>query len=82
VGCNNSDVIYPGNSPIAKSGTVVYRIGKPLSVHDALRDFKTDRTFTLFSKESQQQYRRNFEEATRLIMDKINALLDEKYRIR
>jgi len=82
VGCNNSDVIYPGNSPIAKSGTVVYRIGEPLSVHDALRDFKTDGTFKLFSKESQQQYRRNFEEATRLIMDKINALLDEKYRLR
>lgn len=82
VGCNNSDQIYPGNSPFAKSGTVVYRVGEPMSVQDAFKDFKIDRTFRLFSKDSQQQYRKNFEEATRVIMDKINSLLDEKYRIR
>jgi len=37
VGCNGSETVYPGSSPIAKSGTITYRIGKPMTVHD---DFK------------------------------------------
>ncbi|MEM6733244.1 MAG: 1-acyl-sn-glycerol-3-phosphate acyltransferase, partial [Myxococcota bacterium] len=46
VGCSGSDRIYPGNSPLAKGGRVVYRIGMPLEPHgDELRQFRVTEPF-------------------------------------
>ena len=81
VGCNGSEAVYPGSSPIAKSGTVTYRIGKPMTVHDDFKDFRIKEKFNLFSKESQHKYKEVFDSATQVIMQNINALLDERYRI-
>jgi 1-acyl-sn-glycerol-3-phosphate acyltransferase len=80
VGCNNSEQIYPGSSPIAKSGRIIYRIGEPLCIDNQLKEFRISEKFKLLSKESQLKYKEQFEGATRLIMLSISELLDEKYR--
>jgi 1-acyl-sn-glycerol-3-phosphate acyltransferase len=80
VGCNNSEQIYPGSSPIARSGRITYRIGEPLRIDNQLKEFRIPEGFKLLSKESQLTYKEQFEGATRLIMASIGELLDEKYR--
>ncbi len=80
VGCNNSNALYPGSSPFAKSGRVTYRVGEPLTVEKQLKEFRIPEKFTLLSRESQKKYGEHFEGATRIIMERINALLDEPYR--
>ncbi len=80
VGCNNSDAVYPGSSPVAQSGWITYRIGEPLTLADQLKEFRISEKFKLLSRESQQKYREKFEGATAVIMKAINAQLDEKYR--
>ncbi len=52
VGCNNSDLVYRGHLPFAKSGAITYRIGEPLSVDDRLKEFRINEPFKLFSRES------------------------------
>ena len=80
VACNNSETVYTGSLPIARSGRITYRIGEPLSVFDQLQTFRIYEPFTLFSRESQQRYREQFEGVTRIVMASIDGMLDEKYR--
>ena len=80
VACNNSEEVYTGSLPFAKSGRITYRIGEPLSVHDRLKEFRIREPFRLFSRESQQRYREQFEGVTRIVMASIEGMLDEKYR--
>jgi len=80
VGCNNSDLVYSGHLPFAKTGIITYRIGEPLSVDGRLKDFRITESFKLFSRESQEKYRAQFEGVTQVVMDCINQLLDERHR--
>lgn len=80
VGCNNSEQIYPGSSPVAKSGRITYRVGEPLCLDNQLKEFRIPEGFKLLSRESQRRYKDQFEGATRVIMLSIRSLLDEKYR--
>ena len=80
IGCNNSDQVYPDSLPFARTGRIIYRIGEPFSVEDRLKPFRIDEPFRLLSRESQQQYKDRFEGATTVIMESINALLDDAYR--
>jgi 1-acyl-sn-glycerol-3-phosphate acyltransferase len=80
VGCNYSDRIYPGNSPFARSGRVVYRVGPPLAVDGALRPWRIREPFDLFSQDSRTRHRERFEAVTLTVMSEINRLLDEPYR--
>ena len=80
LGCNNSDTVYTGHSPFAKTGVITYRIGEPLTVDDRLKEFRITEPFKLFSRESQQKYRAQFEGVTRVVMDSINELLDERHK--
>jgi 1-acyl-sn-glycerol-3-phosphate acyltransferase len=80
VACNNSEEVYTGSLPFAKSGRITYRIGEPLSVNDRLKEFRIREPFRLFSRESQQRYREQFEGVTRIVMSSIEGMLDEKYR--
>jgi hypothetical protein len=80
VACNNSETVYPESLPIARSGRITYRVGEPLSVDDQLRAYRIDEPFRLFSRESQQLYREQFEGVTRIVMARIESMLDEKYR--
>jgi 1-acyl-sn-glycerol-3-phosphate acyltransferase len=80
VACNNSEEVYTGSLPIARSGRITYRVGEPLSVHDQLKAHRICEPFTLFSRESQQRYKEQFEGVTRIVMASIEGMLDEKYR--
>ena len=80
VACNNSEAIYTGSLPFARSGRITYRIGEPLSVHDQLNTYRIGEPFRLFSRESQQRYREQFEGVTRIVMASIEGMLDAKYR--
>ena len=80
VACNNSEAVYRGSLPFARSGRVTYRVGEPLSVDDHLKPFRIDEPFRLFSRESQQRYREQFEGVTQIVMASIEQMLDEKYR--
>lgn len=80
VACNNSEEVYTGSLPFARSGRIIYRVGEPLSVYDRLKDYRIGEPFRLFSHESQQRYREQFEGVTRIVMASIEGMLDEKYR--
>ena len=80
IGCNNSEQVYRGHLPFARSGQIVYRVGEPLSVEGRLKPYRIDTPFKLFSKESQRRYRDQFEGVTQAIMSSIGLLLDERYR--
>jgi hypothetical protein len=79
VACNNSEEVYRGSLPIARSGRITYRVGEPLSVHDRFKSYRITEPFPLFSRESQQRYREQFEEVTRIVMTSIEGMLDAKY---
>lgn len=80
VGCNHSDKVYTGSLPFARSGKIVYRVGDPVSVEDELKEYRISEPFRLFSRESQRKYRDRFEAVTRILMERINGLVDEEYR--
>jgi len=80
VGCNNSDALYIGSLPFAKSGIITYRVGEPLTLDNQLKEFRIEEKFKLLSKESQLKYKKRFEQVTAIVMESINQLLDEKYR--
>jgi hypothetical protein len=80
VACNNSEEVYAGSLPFARSGRITYRVGEPLSVHDRLKAYRIGEPFRLFSRESQERYREQFEGVTRIVMASIEGMLDEKYR--
>jgi hypothetical protein len=48
-------------------------------VHDQFKSYRIDEPFHLFSRESQQRYREQFEGVTRIVMASIEGMLDEKY---
>lgn len=80
VGCSHSDKVYTGSLPFAKSGRIVYRVGDPVTVEEDLREYRIEGSFRLFSRESQKKYRECFEGVTRIVMKRINALVDDEYR--
>jgi 1-acyl-sn-glycerol-3-phosphate acyltransferase len=80
VGCNNSEAVYSGSLPFAKSGRITYQIGEPLSFDNQLREYRIEEPFKPFSKDSQEKYQRQFQEVTRIVMEQIDLLLDEKHR--
>jgi 1-acyl-sn-glycerol-3-phosphate acyltransferase len=80
VGCNGSDGVYPGGSPFAKGGHIVYRIGKPLPVdHPELAPHRIQTPFQPFTAEA-DAHRPAFEAITQVVMDRINDLLDPQYQ--
>jgi len=80
VGCNNSEQIYSGNLPFAKSGRVLYKVGDPFSFDGKLKKYRIKKVFKLFSAESKLKYETKFEEVTRIVMESIDRLVDERYR--
>lgn len=79
VGCNNCDRLYPGSSPIARSGTVTYRFGEPIP-YDEMAPFHVDAVFTPFTKAAERDHRDRFQGLVDLVMDRINDLLDPRHR--
>jgi len=51
-----------------------------MTVHDDFKEFRIKEKFELFSKESQQKYKKVFDAATEVVMKNIDSLLDDRYR--
>jgi len=79
VGCNGSDLAYPGGSPIARAAHVVYRIGRPITWQE-MEAYHVREHFEPFTPEAERTHRARFQGLVDVVMDRINALLDEPYR--
>ena len=79
IGCNGCDHIYPGGSPLAKGGTVVYRFGAPIP-YDEMKEFHPSEPYEPFTPEAESKHQRAFQGLTDVVMDRINDLLDEPYQ--
>ena len=79
IGCNGCDLVYTGSLPIAKTGTVVYRIGKPIP-YEELSEFHIEEEYVPFSAEAEYKHRKKFQGAVDLVMNRINDLLDPQYQ--
>ena len=81
VGCSGSDQVYPGNSPFAKGGRVVYRIGERLRLDGPeLAAHRVTQSFRPFTLAAADRHRASFQGMTDVVMDHINRLLDPPYR--
>lgn len=79
VGCNGSDLVYPGRSLVSKPGHIVYRLGEPLTPAD-VADLAPKEPFVPFSREAETRHRARFQALTDRIMERIDGLLDERHR--
>jgi hypothetical protein len=79
VGCNGCDRVYTGSLPIAKAGTIVYRIGEPITYED-LSEFHIEEPYAPFTAEAEHAHRAKFQGAVDLVMNRINDLLDSEYQ--
>ena len=79
VGCNGTDRIYPGDSPIARGGRVVYRVGDPIGPQQ-LVPFVVEEDFDPFTPEAEVRHREKFEGLTALVMERLDGLLDPEYQ--
>ncbi len=79
VGCNGCDVLYPGGSPWAKRGTVVYRFGEPIT-HAEVEAMHIGEPFAPFTPDAEKKHHKKFQALSDLVTDRIELLLDEPYR--
>lgn len=79
VGCSGSDRVYPGGSPVAKPGHIIYRIGEPITV-DEMAPFHVPEAFEPFTPEAEERHHDRFQGLVALVMERINELVDEPYR--
>jgi len=80
VGSNGSEALYPGASPWAKPGRVIYRVGKPLTIENDFSDCLIDTPYTPFTEEA-DPFQEQFEKAAQRTTIAINELLDEPYQL-
>ncbi len=79
VGCNGSDKVYTRDAPwIESNGRIVYRIGKPIILHQ-MDEFKIAENFVPFTPQTEKM-KALFQKATDMIMERINDLLDDEYK--
>lgn len=79
VGCNGSDRVYPGGSPVGRRGRIVYRVGEPIG-YENLAEFHVAEDFAPFSAEAERRYGERFRGVAARVTDRIDALLDPEYR--
>ncbi|MBI2900886.1 MAG: 1-acyl-sn-glycerol-3-phosphate acyltransferase [Planctomycetes bacterium] len=80
VGCSGSDRIFPGPSPYPQGGRVVYRIGAPLEPDGPeIGAHRVREPFVPFTR-SAEPHRTRFAAITDAVMERINALVDPRYR--
>ncbi|MEZ4266840.1 MAG: lysophospholipid acyltransferase family protein [Myxococcota bacterium] len=81
VGCNGSDRVYPGNSPLARGGRIVYRMGPPLTADGPeFAPHRVPASARPFSHEATAQHGAAYQAITDIVMDRINDLLDPEYQ--
>ena len=79
VGCSGSDRLYPGASPIARAGRVVYRFGEPLRREHAPAWVERG-DFEPFTVEAEREHAAAFQAYVDDVMRRIEPLLDAPYR--
>lgn len=81
VGCNGSHRVYPGNSPSARGGNIVYRVGPPLKPDGPELGHLTVTTpYTPFTLAATAAHGQAFRAGTDVVMDHIATLLDEEHQ--
>lgn len=78
VGCNGSDLVYPGNSPVAKPGVVTYRFGEPITFDD-MAPWHVDESFTPFDVRDEAKHRERFQGLVDHVMGRVAGLLDARH---
>ena len=78
VGCNYSDLAYPGNSPFSRGGDIVYRVGDPLTPEAELAQFQIDEPYRPFTTEA-DRFAEQFAGVTDLMMERLTGLLDDRH---
>jgi len=79
IGCNGSDRAYPGGNPWGKRADIAYRIGEPIP-YESLSEFHIQESYEPFSADAEQRYKRHFEGVASIVTQRIDGLLDERYR--
>jgi 1-acyl-sn-glycerol-3-phosphate acyltransferase len=79
IGCNGSDLVYPGGVPIGRRGRIVYRFGQPIP-YGELAPFHIAEDFAPFTAVAERDHAECFEGVAALVTDRIDALLDDGYR--
>ncbi|MAJ60568.1 MAG: hypothetical protein CBC48_11415, partial [bacterium TMED88] len=79
VGCNGCDGLYPGSSPWAQKGRVVYRVGEPIHYSD-VPSMHIDEPYAPFTPDAENRHLKAFEAHASLVTERIDELLDEPYR--
>lgn len=79
VGCSGSDRVYPGGSPLARPGRVVYRFGDPIYRKDAAA-WVDKREFEPFTPEAEAAHHASFQRYVDDVMQRIDGLVDPEYR--
>jgi len=79
IGCNGSDHVYPGASPFARRGSIVYRAGPPIGL-DELAAFDPGVAFEPFSAEAERDHAEAFQALADLVTSRIEPLLDPEYQ--
>ncbi|MDG1480738.1 MAG: lysophospholipid acyltransferase family protein [Myxococcota bacterium] len=83
VGCSGSDTLYPANSPWAKKGRVVYRIGEVLEPDgEALSPYRITEDFVPMSRAASEAHGQRLQSITDVVMRRISDLVDPRYRAR
>lgn len=81
VGCNGSHRLYPGGSPWASGGRVIYRIGKVLALDGPeLGLLRVKDVFEPMVPSATRAHGEQFRRITDIVMARIEALLDEEHR--
>jgi 1-acyl-sn-glycerol-3-phosphate acyltransferase len=79
VGCSGSDHVYPGGSPVARPGRIVYRFGEPIS-YESMREFHIDEEFEPFTAAAEERHGAKFQGFVDQVMARIDELVDPDYR--
>ncbi len=81
VGCSGSDEVYPDDLPFARGGRIVYRIGEPLEPEGPdLGPHRVTDPVLPFTREATERFGERYEAITRVVMDRIEELVDPPYR--
>jgi 1-acyl-sn-glycerol-3-phosphate acyltransferase len=81
IGCNGSHRVYPANSPSAKGGRIVYRVGEVLEIDGPeLAPHRIEAPFVPFTVAASRDHGQAFQAATDVVMERIDGLLDPEHR--
>ena len=80
VGCNDSDLLYPGDAPLSKGGTVTLRFGAPLRWdQEPLSGLRVDVPYQPLGREDSRRHAQRFQAQTDAVLARVAQLLDARH---